>query len=257
MKNIICFVAALTITSLSLIAQKHYIGVWRGGNDGYVLLGGITEPKLRQEIINGNTNGLQIVDMESESANIWAGVWRAKKDDFCGVITDVNRIPAMKKEGKFMLSKIELYDGGKFYGIQICPKVMKKWDYVAATTYDAFIKKWTTLSGQGMRLVDVAAYKEGNVIKYAGLFHEGNQAHYLWVLNGWETFTKKWDEMSKANFRLIDLEVIGDQYIGVYQPGSDGHFLWNVDSWDNFVKKWEELAKVGLRLTQFEVTGHN
>jgi Bacterial tandem repeat domain 1 len=258
MKNFICLIIAMIVFTSSLVAQKRYIGVFRGGTDGYVLLGGMTEPKLREEIAKGNTNGLQLVDLEAESATNWSGVWRAKKDNFCGVVTgDDDEVEGIKGGKKLMLSNMEYYGGGIFYGVTICPTVMKKWDYVRAKSNTLFIKQWKILSNQGLRLVDIAAYKVNGVTLYAGLFHEGNQAHYLWFSNGWDAFVKKWDEMSKANFRLIDFEVVGDEYIGVYQPGTDAHYLWNAESWDAFVKKWQELSKSGLRLTDFEVTGHN
>ena len=60
---------------------------------------------------------------------------------------------------------------------------------------------------QNLRLVDLEIYQEGGVTKYAGVWRQGSDGHYLWAGVDWENFTSKWKELAKQNLRLTSLEI--------------------------------------------------
>jgi hypothetical protein len=120
--------------------------------------------------------------------------------------------------------------------------------------WTGFQSKWTELSKQNLRLVDLETYVEGGKRKWAGAFRAGTDAHYLWVGASWTDFTAKWTELAKQNLRLVDVEVYDDgglKWCGVWRAGSDAHYLW-ADEWTGFEAKWEELSKQNLRLVDID-----
>ena len=122
--------------------------------------------------------------------------------------------------------------------------------------WDGFKAKWKELSDDGLRLIDLETYKEGNKRKFAGVFRAGTGRHALWVGDDWDGFKAKWKELSDDGLRLIDLETYKEgskrKFAGVFGEGVDEHALWVGDDWDGFKAKWEELSDDGLRLIDLE-----
>jgi hypothetical protein len=133
---------------------------------------------------------------------------------------------------------------------------------VAGAKWDDFQARWNQLSGQGLRLVDLETYVDGNGVRlYSGVWRAGIDAHYLWVGVDWNSFQAKWKQLSNQGLRSTVLRTYVDgntvRYAGVWRAGTDGHYLWAGVDWNNFNAKWEELSKQNLRLVSFDtcVTG--
>lgn len=120
-----------------------------------------------------------------------------------------------------------------------------------ASDWPAFEAKWKELSAQGLRLVDLAPYLEGNKRMFAGVFRAGTDAHALWV-SEWPSFEQKWKELTEQGLRLVALDTYKDgtkrMFTGVYRAGQDGHALWVGANWQNFMAKRLELQSAGQRL---------
>lgn len=127
---------------------------------------------------------------------------------------------------------------------------------VKAEGWSSFTQKWTELSNDNFRLVEINTFQENGKRQFLGVFKRGSGKHFLWNVAGWEAFTDKWKELSGNGLRLIDLATYAEagsrHYIGVFRAGDDPHFLWSITGWENFTKKWNELGKGNLRLVDLE-----
>jgi hypothetical protein len=114
-----------------------------------------------------------------------------------------------------------------------------------------FEAKWHELSGKGLRLVDLAPYKDNGNRMFAGVFRAGHDPYALWC-DQWSGFEAKWMELSAKGLRLVSLDTYVDggkrYFTGVYRAGSDSYTLWVGVDWQSFKAKWMEFAKRGLRL---------
>ena len=125
--------------------------------------------------------------------------------------------------------------------------------------WKGFTDKWSELSKDGLRLIDLESYAIGGRRRFAGVFRAGTGGHALWVADSWKGFTDKWSELSKDGLRLHDFETWTEgskrKFAGVFLAGSGGHALWHNDDWYGFDRTWKELAGQGLRLVDLEVFG--
>jgi len=117
--------------------------------------------------------------------------------------------------------------------------------------WQQFETKWKELGGKGLRLIDLAPYKDNGNRMFAGVFRTGHDPYGLWVGER-AGFEENWKEHSAKGLRLVSLDTYVDggkrYFTGVYRAGSDSHALWVGVDWDSFKAKWKELAKQGLRL---------
>jgi CubicO group peptidase (beta-lactamase class C family) len=123
--------------------------------------------------------------------------------------------------------------------------------------WDDFTAQWTTLSGQGYRLIDIDTATSLGQRRYTGVFQPGSGGHAMIAGVPWATFVDTWENAAEDGLRLVDFETYLEGttrvYAGVWRPGSDGHYLWVGVDWTSFVAKWDELADAGLRLVDIEV----
>jgi hypothetical protein len=122
-------------------------------------------------------------------------------------------------------------------------------------SFSQMMSKYSELTQQGYRLVNVETYVESGVRKYAVVFHEGSDAHFMFV-GDYSSFTSKFAELSSAGLRLADVEPYLDidgiiKYIAVFRSGNDAHFLYVADP-NTFFQKNGELTAAGLELTVFK-----
>ncbi len=129
------------------------------------------------------------------------------------------------------------------------------------TTWAAFTSEWSTLSGQGYRLLDLEVFTDlnGN-LKYAGVYGAGNWGYYLIAGLTQAAFNTKWSEYGGQGYRLVDVEVYKSggttYYAGVFKyVGSGGYALWHSTSWSNFTSKWSEMSSQGYRLVDLDTDG--
>lgn len=128
------------------------------------------------------------------------------------------------------------------------------------TTWALFTAEWSTLSGQGYRLLDLEVFTDaaGN-IKYAGVYGAGNWGHYLVAGLTQAAFGDKFTEYGAQGYRLVDVEVYKSGgtklYAGVFKPGSGARALWHANTWASFTSKWDELSGQGYRLVDLDTDG--
>jgi hypothetical protein len=117
--------------------------------------------------------------------------------------------------------------------------------------WPAFQAKWTELTKNGLRLVDIAPYLDGGKRMFAGVFRAGTDGHALWV-SEWPAFEAKWKELTKQGLRLVALDTYKDgakrMFAGVYRAGAYGHSLWVGMNWKQFQAKRLEQQAANLRL---------
>jgi hypothetical protein len=120
-----------------------------------------------------------------------------------------------------------------------------------ASEWPEFQSKWTELSNSGLRLIDIAPYKDGAKRMFAGVFRAGTDGHALWV-SEWESFNQKWKEFTENGLRLVAIDTYKDggkrMFAGVYRAGKYGHALWVGSEWETFRQKRKEFKAAGLRL---------
>ncbi|MFV0375141.1 hypothetical protein [Microbacterium sp.] len=119
-----------------------------------------------------------------------------------------------------------------------------------------FTDKWSELSDDGLRLIDLESYVIGGRRRFSGVFRAGTGGHALWVASSWKGFVAGRDEFAKDGLRLHDFETWTEgrtrKYAGVFLAGRGGHALWVDDSWRGFTDTWRELSRDGLRLQEIE-----
>ena len=125
------------------------------------------------------------------------------------------------------------------------------------SSWSDFSAKWSTLSSQGLRLVDLDSYvSTGGSQLWAGVWRAGNDGHYLWVNAEWSSLVAKWQALAAQGLRLTVLKsypVGGKQlFAGVWRAGNDGYYLWGNADWANFAAKWQTLSGQGLRLVDID-----
>ncbi|MBC7774959.1 MAG: peptidoglycan DD-metalloendopeptidase family protein [Phycisphaerae bacterium] len=128
------------------------------------------------------------------------------------------------------------------------------------TTWAAFTSEWSTLAGQGYRLLDLEVFTDANGnLKYAGVYGAGNWGYGLYAGMTQAAFNAKWSELGGQGYRLVDVEVYksggSTLYAGVFKAGSGGYALWHANSWANFTSKWSELNGQGYRLVDLDTDG--
>lgn len=126
-------------------------------------------------------------------------------------------------------------------------------------TRSGFVSKWSALSAQGLRLIDLKITGEGRARRYFGVFRAGAGGHALWLDDSRTGFVDKWTSLSAQGLRLVGLEITGEgsdrRYSGVFREGSGGHALWLDASQQGFIDKWTSLSAQGLRLIDLAITG--
>ena len=82
------------------------------------------------------------------------------------------------------------------------------------------------MSAEGLRLVDIKPYVDNGQVKWAGVWREGTDAHYLWSAY-WPSFEAKWNELSGQGLRLVALDTYQSgttrMWAGAWRAGTDGH----------------------------------
>ena len=226
-----------------------YAGVWRQGNDPYILWGGVDWTSFSAKWQQLSQQNLRLVDLKvytGSGPTKFSGVWRAGSDaHYLWVGLDWNTFQSKWQElsgQNQRLVDLEIYtEGGvtKFAGV---------WRAGSDAHYllvgldrSTFQSKWQELSGQNLRLVDLEIYTEGGATKYAGVWRGGSDAHYLWLGADWENFNAKWYELGSQNLRLTRLEA--------YSTGCSDSCLNQVVMRDDPSTPWADTYNYGIPAT--------
>lgn len=122
--------------------------------------------------------------------------------------------------------------------------------------WKAFTKTWDSMSGKGMRLIDVEATRLGGETIYSGLFTPAGGGYALISLSDWEAFTEHWVKSLDQGLELIDIEILREGsttfYIGVYRERRVGQTMIRTSSWDELASYYADFHDQGLRLIDIE-----
>jgi CubicO group peptidase (beta-lactamase class C family) len=76
----------------------------------------------------------------------------------------------------------------------------------AGDTWPGFQAKTQELAAQGLRLVDMEAYWEGNTWHFNGVYRQGTDAYQLVGGQDWNAFVASWQAAGGNNLRLTDFQ---------------------------------------------------
>ncbi|MEI6947588.1 M23 family metallopeptidase [Paraflavisolibacter sp. H34] len=245
-------------------SSQNYIGVWRGGSDGYYLWSGVDWNSFVAKWNELGRLNLRLMDIETYvegGRRLYSGVWRGGSDGYYlwAGVTWSNFVAKWNELGRqnMRLIDIETYveNGVRLY-IGVWRGGSDGYYLWSGVTWSNFVAKWNELGRQNLRLVDIETYVENGVRLYSGVWRGGSDGYYLWAGVDWNNFVAKWNELGRQNMRLIDIEMYEDngrKYIGVWRSGSDGYYLWAGVDWENITSKWYELGQQNLRLNDIEI----
>jgi len=236
---------------------RHYVGVFRAGNDPYAFWVGDWD-SFKAKWVELSNAGLRLVDLETfvdGNKRLFSGVFRAGTDAYAlwvGVEWDNFKAKweELSKKGLRLINLQTYFDGGKRLYAGVFRAGTNPHSLWVGLDWQAFTAKWDAESKKGLRLIDVSSYSEGGKRLFNGVFSSGTDGYALYA-SDWAGFTAKWDELSKNGLRLISIESYEDNdkriFVGVFRAGSGGYILWNSD-WNGFTTKWKEASRAGLRL---------
>jgi hypothetical protein len=244
--------------------QTNYIGVFRGGNEGYALMrlnnwGDFTAKW--KELAEQNQRLVDIEVTRSGNGLQYTGVWRRGNDGYALYQIDSWQkfVSAWQDFNKKNLRLVDLEifkTGNDLNYVGVFRAGSDGYALNTLHSWGAFVDKWKELAAKNLHLVDVEAVAVGNEIHYTGVWRSGKEGN-LFQVKSWADFTAKWKELAEKNQRLVDLEVIriGAEllYIGIFHSGSDGYALYQNNDWGEFTKKWKELHDKNLRLIDLSV----
>ncbi len=120
----------------------------------------------------------------------------------------------------------------------------------------SLVSDQAAMEAQGLRTLDVEAYRENGQVRFAAVYGASPSASML-KSGSWTSFVSQWETASEAGWRLTEVESYLEngtrKWLGVFRPGNDGHALWAGDSHAGFVDKVNELKAQGLRLVDMNV----
>lgn len=235
---------------------RHYVGVFRAGNDPYAFWVGDWD-SFKAKWVELSNAGLRLVDLETfvdGNKRLFSGVFRAGTDAYALWVGEWGNFKAkweeLSKKGLRLINLQTYFDGGKRLYAGVFRAGTNPHSLWIGMDWQAFTAKWDAESKKGLRLIDVSSYSEGGKRLFNGVFSSGTDGYALYAAE-WAGFTAKWDELSKNGLRLISIESYEDNdkriFVGVFRAGSGGYILWNSD-WNGFTTKWKEASQAGLRL---------
>jgi hypothetical protein len=250
-------VPGLSASPSAPASPRHYVGVFRAGNDPYAFWVGDWNSFVAKwdELSKA---GLRLVDLETfvdGNKRLYAGVFRAGTDAYAlwvGVEWDNFKAKwqELSKQGLRLINLQTYFDGGKRLYAGVFRAGTNPYSLWVGMDWQTFTAKWDAESKKGLRLIDLSSYSEGGKQLFNGVFGSGTDGYVLYA-SDWAGFTAKWDEFSKKGLRLISLESYVENgkrlFAGAFRAGSGGYYLWDSD-WNGFIAKWKEVSQQGLRL---------
>ena len=261
------FAGIMLLLAFSASAQDLYTGVWRSGTGGYYLWSGVTWADFNTKWSTLGGQGLRLINIKTYTvggARKWSGVWAAGTDGYSLTPLHLtwsafNTFWSNASNQGLRLIQVETYvDNGTTYFMG----VFRAGSGGHALTplnldWSAFNTFWGNMSSQGLRLINIESYMNGNTRCFLGVFKQGTGGYVLSPYGkDWTQFVQYWKDLGAVNQRLIDIESFVENgkriYLGVWREGTDGYVLWGGVDWESFTSKWAENAAAGLRLIDME-----
>ncbi len=260
----------LLFFALSASAQDVYTGVWRSGTGGYYLWSGVSWADFNTKWSELGGQNLRLINIKTYTVGgvrKWSGAWVAGTDGYALTPLHLdwaafNTFWSNAGRQGLRLIQVETYvDNGTLYFMGV---FRAGTDGYALTPlnldWSAFNTFWSNASSQGLRLINIESYMNGNTRCFLGVFRQGTGGYVLSPYGkDWNQFVTYWSDLGKVNQRLIDIESFVENgkriYLGVWREGTDGYVLWGGVDWESFVSKWAENGAAGLRLIDMETWG--
>ena len=246
-------------------AAGAYLGVWRGGDEGYYLWTGADWSEFKdkwQELAGKNLRLIDLDVYEKDGQKYYNGVWIGGNDK--------HYLYRYNNWGSFVDKWEELNGNGvRLIDIETFKVGDKRW-YAGVwrsgtggyglfryNNWSSFTEKWSDLADENLRLIDVETFKASDGKRwYIGVWREGTDKYALYQYDNWSSFTEKWSDLANQNLRLIDVETYKADgkrwYVGAWRQGTDGYALYQFNNWNSFKSKWKELGNDNKRLIDLE-----
>ncbi len=266
-KAISFFAGILLLLAMSVSAQDLYTGVWRSGTGGHYLWSGVSWADFNTKWSQLGGQNLRLINIKTYTVGgvrKWSGVWQGGSDAYSLTPLHLtwsafNTFWTNASNQGLRLIQVETYvDNGVTYFMGVFRAGTGGYSLTPLNLdWSAFNTFWGNASSQGLRLINIESYMNGNTRCFLGVFRAGSGGYVLSPYGkDWNQFTAYWSDLGAVNQRLIDIESFVENgkriYLGVWREGSDGYVLWGSADWESFTSKWAESAAAGLRLIDME-----
>ena len=168
----------------------------------------------------------------------------------------------LRKKGYRLIDQEAYRIGNKnrYAGIWVENKEKLKWGSSRNLSSKAFSKKFKEYDEKGYRIVDIEAYKQGNSMKYAGIWVK-NDAKLGWSMRrnmSASEYGKRFKDMSDKGYRVADIESYRDgskqKYSAIWVKNKNKRRWAAYRDMDGtgFSNRWRGLKDEGYRLVDFE-----
>jgi len=127
---------------------------------------------------------------------------------------------------------------------------------VLGLPWDAFQARVDQFAAQGVKLVSMQNWEDGDQRLWGGIFRTEKGKQELVTDLEWEPFLARFKPLFDQGMRIQDMEIYSKgtkfYFTGVYQEGTDENTFW-LDGLAPFIAKWTTLSGGGLRLVDLEV----
>ncbi len=210
-----------------LRSAPTFAGVWREGNYGQALIGGLTWNSFMQEVRNQHRLGMRIIDLET---HVEYGVRK-----YVAVFRTVNE----PRTGSRLTAQVE-------YGYQRLATGM---------TWSEFTAEYASQHQAGWHLIDIETYRDNGVQYWAAVWDEGvkDEWLYAWPRERFESV----QEFLDGSQQLVDMESWREEGVrmvaGLFNRASDPAAMETGENWPKFLSLWQDHSKKGRRLVDLEV----
>ncbi|MHC4172238.1 MAG: serine hydrolase domain-containing protein [Planctomycetota bacterium] len=197
-----------------------FAGVWREGDYGQSLVGGLSWPDFFAAATEQRQRyGMWIVDIETHVE--------------CGV---------RKYVGVFNRTVVR--------GILDRPQMIKN-----SMTWEAFVWFFATYHSAGYHMIDMETYVDNGTRYWAAIWNIGTKDEWLYAWSRKE-FEQNQESVNGSQ-RLVDMESWLDEggrvVAGLFYGSADPAIMELGENWQKFIPYWEELSKDKKRLVDLEV----
>lgn len=241
---------------------RQYLGVFGEKPEGHAVVMGLPWDAFKARVDQFAAAGPKLVYLQTwndGSQLLWAGIFRTMKEKQ-QIVTGLDWdafIAEYKKQSEqgMVLADLEIYGKSvqdyRFAGV--FHEGAEQNPVWIGQSREEILGKVMELSGKGMRLVDLEAYKAGDRVLYTAVFRPGHGSFGLWTELDWDAFTSKAKGTSSSAVTKIATYTVGGKrlYDGVIRGGSAYEIEPALEG-SAFAARWKEQLDEGVRLVSFE-----
>ncbi len=262
---IVCIVTFSFATIVSS-DELRFQAVWHSGSGTNIF----TAPEPFSDFLDRGTElvdqGLRLIDVETaivDNRRVYSGVWVAGSGGniIVGPMSPIElreEREARTAQG-LRLIDIEIFrraNGGRRYvglwrsgtGRDLVTRPLEE---------DAFLSRGTSLTQQGLRLIDVEVERINGQLVYTGLWRDGTGSNLFTTPRRPVAFRELRDQMVADGLELVDVERIGrpgnQRFVGVFSSGDGESRLSRPRNLNNFLTFGSAQAQNGFRTRDMEM----